>query len=141
MVEFLAVFFPLFSFFLGLVQLMFIQTADLVTRHAAQSAVRAAVVVVPEDPSKLGGGLNSATGVRKAEVARAARVPLATLGIDTVDVALDSASYSRDAAIKVTVTVEFPCRVPLGNLIACGGTTKTLAAEATMANQGVDYEY
>ena len=45
MVEFLAAFLPIFAFFLGLVQLVFIQTASLIVNHAAHVAVRAAVVV------------------------------------------------------------------------------------------------
>jgi hypothetical protein len=143
LVEFMAVFFPLFSFFLGLVQLMFIHVANLVTKHAAQSAVRAAIVVVPDDPGKFGGGVGSATGARKAEIERAARIPLSTLGIDRgdVDVKLNASGYSRNAPVTVTVTIDYTCRVPLGNLLACGGNSKTLAAQATMPNQGVDWTY
>jgi Flp pilus assembly protein TadG len=143
MVEFLAVFFPVFGFFLGLVQLMYVHTANMITKHSAYVAVRAAVVVIPDDPSKAPGGVNNATGARKEEVERAARVPLSTLGVDRgdVNVELDRSTYGRDDTVTVTVTVEYGCRVPLGNLIACGGNSKTLAAQATMPNQGVDWTY
>lgn len=143
LVEFMAVFFPLFAFFLGLMQLMFIHVANLVTKHAAYVAVRAAVVVVPDDPAKFPGGVGSATGDRRTEVTRAARIPLATLGLTTADVGVtfDSGNYSRDQPITVTVTVDYTCRVPLGNLIACGGSKKRLIAESTMPNQGADYDY
>jgi Flp pilus assembly protein TadG len=143
LVEFLAVFLPLFAFFLGLVQFMFIQVANLVTGHAAAGAARAAMVVIPDDPKKIGGAANTVSGPRLAEITRAARIPLATLGLDAGDVAvaLDKGAYGRDDPIKVTVTVQYPCRVPLGNLIACGGGSKTLVAEGMMPNQGVEWEY
>ncbi len=139
----MAVFFPLFAFFLGLMQLVFIHVANLITKHAAYVAARAAMVVIPDDPGKFPGGVGAATGARRAEIERAARIPLATLGLDPGDVAvkLDSGSYSRDQPITVTVTVDFPCRVPLGSFIACGGASKELKAESSMPNQGADYAY
>jgi len=140
MVEFMAVFFPIFAFFLGLVQLIFIQTASLVVNHAASVAARAAVVVVPDS---VGGAPGVAAGSKKADIERAARIPLSTLGLSKGDVKveLNGASFSKNQTITVKVSVDYTCRVPLGGLMACGGTKTTLTAEASMANQGADYVY
>ena len=53
--EFLVVLVPLWGFFLALVQLALIAHADLLVRHAADSAARSAVVVLPDDPRQYGG--------------------------------------------------------------------------------------
>lgn len=139
MVEFLAAFMPIFAFFLGLVQLIFIQTASLIVNHAAHVAVRAAVVVIPDNAGTPG----SAQGAKKAEIERAARIPLATLGLDggDVDVQLDRAAYKTTQTVTVTVSVDYTCRVPLGGLMACGGSKTTLTGQASMPNQGADYVY
>jgi hypothetical protein len=140
MVEFLAVFFPIFAFFLGLVQLIFIQTASLVTNHAAHVAVRAAVVLIPDN---VGGPVGQATGGKKAMIERAARVPLSTLGLNNgdVNIQLNGATFSKNQTVTVNLSVDFPCRVPLGGLIACGGASTTLTAEASMANQGAEFVF
>lgn len=140
LVEFLAVFLPMFAFFLGIVQFMFIQIANLITGHSAQVAARAAMVVIPDGQSDTP---NPVTGQSLGEITRAARMPLSTLGVSGGDVAvaLNSGSYGRNDPIEVTVTVQYPCRVPLGNLIACGGASKTLTAMGTMPNQGVEWHY
>jgi hypothetical protein len=141
LVEFLIVFLPIFGFFLGIVQYMFIQVANLITGHAAQSAARAAMVVA-SDPL-MPGTPGTITGARLEEIQRAARIPLSLLGVTRgdVNIALDRGSYGINEQVGVTVTVNYPCRVPLGNLIACRGATKTLTALGQMPNQGVAYEY
>ncbi|MBW2460473.1 MAG: pilus assembly protein [Deltaproteobacteria bacterium] len=49
-VEFLIAFMPFLVMFLGMVQVALYLTANLVVRHAATTAARAAVVVLPDDP-------------------------------------------------------------------------------------------
>jgi hypothetical protein len=49
-VEFLMAFVPLFTLFLGIAQLVLLYGAQLVVDHAATRAVRAAVVVLDDDP-------------------------------------------------------------------------------------------
>ena len=79
-VEFLIAFFPLFFFFLALVQFIFLETAHLITKHAAVKAVRAAAVVLADDPKYYGKvPVGSFTGARKIDIERAARVPLSAL--------------------------------------------------------------
>lgn len=54
-VEFLIAFVPIWTFFVCLVQLAFITHANLMVKHAADSAARSAVVVLPDDPNEYGG--------------------------------------------------------------------------------------
>lgn len=54
-VEFLIAFLPLFTLFLGMVQWALMGAADLVVQHAASRAVRAAVVVLDDDPDRYDG--------------------------------------------------------------------------------------
>lgn len=54
-VEFLLVFLPVFLLFLAIVQLGFVYAARLVVQHAANRAVRAAVVIIDDDPARYGG--------------------------------------------------------------------------------------
>ncbi|HEY8430791.1 MAG TPA: TadE/TadG family type IV pilus assembly protein [Sandaracinaceae bacterium] len=49
-VEFLLAFMPLFVLFLGIVQVSLLFAADLVVKHAAYRATRAAIVVLDDDP-------------------------------------------------------------------------------------------
>jgi hypothetical protein len=72
-VEFLLVFLPVFLIFLGLVQASLLYTANIVVRHAANTAARAAMVVLDDDPAEYddearndmtgeGGGEGSSSG-------------------------------------------------------------------------------
>jgi hypothetical protein len=54
-VEFLLAFPPLFLLFLGICQLTLVATAKLVVQHAANRAVRTAIVVLDEGPELYGG--------------------------------------------------------------------------------------
>ena len=54
-VEVLISFVPLWTLFLCAVQLAFISQANLTVKHAADSAARSAVVVLPDDPEEYGG--------------------------------------------------------------------------------------
>lgn len=52
--EFIIVFLPVFTLFLGSIQMALMYGANLVVRHAATTAARAAIVVLDDDPSKYG---------------------------------------------------------------------------------------
>jgi Flp pilus assembly protein TadG len=143
-VEFLAVFLPLFMFFLSLIQLIFVQTASIITQHSAMTAVRAAAVVVHDDPAAYGGvAEGNVSGARLTDIQRAAEIPLAALGPEGQGVTVDIAgSYTRDQVITVTVNYDYKCRVPGGALVVCGTSgIKKLAAQASMPNQGAEYRY
>lgn len=53
--EFLLAFPPLWVFCLCILQLVLVARADLMVRHAADSAARSAAVVLPDDPARYGG--------------------------------------------------------------------------------------
>jgi Flp pilus assembly protein TadG len=136
-VEFLATFFPILLFFLALVQLCFIWAADLIVKHAASNGARQAIVSLT-DPT-IGGNLYSFSGTRRTQIENAVRYPIRALGNPSdADIALTGGG-SKDALVTVTVTYDYPCRVPGGSWMACGGATKTLEAESTLPNQGADY--
>ncbi|MFT3774694.1 MAG: hypothetical protein QM820_55795 [Minicystis sp.] len=142
-VEFLIAFLPVFFFFLSLVQLIFVQTASIITKHAAVKAVRAAVVVLPDDPMYYGGvGVGDFSGKRRDDIERAARIPLATMGLDADAVKVSVSAYHRSALLRLQLEYRYRCKVPLGRLVVCGlGQRKTLTAEAAMPSQGADYVY
>jgi Flp pilus assembly protein TadG len=143
-VEFLAVFMPLFIFFLSLVQLIFVQTASLVTSHAAMTAVRAAVVVLHDDPALYGGiAQGNASGPRLADITRAAAIPLSALGPEGEGLTVQAGGpYGRDQSVTVIVTYDYKCRVPGGAFFVCGpGGVKKLIAQSSMPNQGAEYTY
>lgn len=66
-VEFLLAFFPLFLLFLGICQLALLASARLVVQHAAQAAVRSAVVILDEDPEAFGGAARGDLSEGRAE--------------------------------------------------------------------------
>ncbi len=144
-VEFLIAFLPLFFFFLSLVQLIFVQTANLITKHAAVKAARAAVVVLPDDPKYYGNvPIGSFSGKRKEDIEQAAKIPLGTMGI--IEAALAKVTVegavSRDSIVKVKVEYQYHCEVPWGRFTVCGFSNfKKLTGEAALPNQGADYVY
>lgn len=54
-VEFLVVFMPVFTLWLGMTQIGMMYGADVIVQHAADAAVRSAVVVIPDDPARYRG--------------------------------------------------------------------------------------
>jgi hypothetical protein len=54
-VEFLIAFIPVFVMILGMVQSALLYTGHLIVQHAAATAVRAAIVVLPDDPARYDG--------------------------------------------------------------------------------------
>jgi hypothetical protein len=152
-VEYLMAFLPLFIFFSALVQLGMVQIANLVTKHAAVTAARAAIVVLTDDPKYYGGvPVNTTTGARFDHIFRAAQTPLtAVVSVPSrLSVTFPSESggtdnklsFNEDDLIFVRVGFLYPCRVPIGNRLVCGmDGQKMLYAEAAMPNQGPNYDY
>ncbi|HTJ80130.1 MAG TPA: hypothetical protein VL400_00365 [Polyangiaceae bacterium] len=144
-VEFLIAFFPLFFFFLSLVQLAFVTSANLITKHSAVTAARAAIVVLNDDPKHYGGEpVGRFSGKRKADIERAARIPLSTMGYDLAAVKVDMPdSVAPEDAITVRVEYDYHCKVPWGRSAVCSFFTnrKKLVAEATLPNQGATFRY
>lgn len=151
-VEFIIAFLPLLVFFSSLVQLAVLQTADLVTKHAATVAARAAVVVLPDDPKFYGGEQkNQASGQRLSDIQMAATIPLTAIDPDPV-VAVkfpssasgtDSrSSFGNEDTVFVRVEYTHTCSVPIGNVVVCGADrTRQLVGVAAMPNQGAAFDY
>jgi hypothetical protein len=151
-VEFLIAFMPVFVLFLSLVQLVLIEMANLVAKHAAVTAARAAMVVLPDDPAHYGGAaVERAEGQRLDDIKLAAKVPLMAIdALPDVDVKLPTSAggtdsrtaFWRDDVVRVRLEYNFPCKVPIGKTLVCGLLARhTLVTEAAMPNQGADYEY
>jgi hypothetical protein len=147
MVEFLAVFFPLLIFFLGLIQLGFVQSASIVVNHAAMKAARVASMVSHDDPKYYGGApINdlSPGSPRRVKIDDAARLPLATIGNPasaTIKLNKNGGGYARDELITVTVNFTYTCAVPFVRVVWCNGGKLDLMGEASLPNQGADFIY
>ena len=132
-------------FFLSLLQLIFVQSANLITKHAATKAVRAAAVVLPDDPAYYGGvPVGSFSGQRKTDIARAAQFSLATMGAAeaaAAEITVEGA-YARNAILTARIAYSYRCKVPWGRFAVCGlSNLKKLSAEASLTSQGADYVY
>lgn len=146
-VEFLIAFLPLLAFFLSLLQLAFVEVSALVTKHAAVTAVRAASVVLADDPIFYDGvPIGEASGARRAAIEAAARARLSPVAKE-VRVKLSSGGgertrFSPDDLATVRVEADYKCLIPIGNRIVCGigRPTKTLRAEASLPIQGARWE-
>lgn len=158
-IEFLIAFLPIFILFLSLSQMFLLQSAQLMTEHAANVAARAAIVVLRDDPryyAGLGGDTRAAQG---AAIHRAAAISLGHFSgrrsRAPVDVTWSRGGKRRGAGglsrgrnigpndqVEVEVKYEYECRIPIGNRIACGANAKLiLSATATLTNHGARYEY
>ena len=152
-VEFLVVFLPILTLFLSLVQLAFVEIANLVTKHAAVAAARAAMVVLPDNPQFYSSGdLNHAEGDRFDAIQAAARARLLAVSVNPhVDVTFPSApgagdnktAFQNGQSVRVQLAFDYPCYIPIGSRFVCNFVTlhKTLKAEAAMPLQSAAYTY
>jgi Flp pilus assembly protein TadG len=152
-VEFLIVFLPLFVMFMSLVQLAFVEIANLATKHAAVGACRAAIVVLPDNPQYYSKTeINQATGDRLDAIKAAAKARLLAVSVNPkVDVTFPSGvagtdnktSFNAGDTVRVQLAFDYPCRIPIGSRFVCNFLTlhKTLKAEAAMPLQSASYKY
>lgn len=152
-VEFLIVFLPLFMMFMSLVQLAFVSVANIVAKHAAYAACRAAIVVLPDDPAFYGDvPVNKADGARLTAIEAAAKARLLAVStMPNVEITFPSSpggkdsktTFQQDDTVRVHVTFDYPCKIPIGSRFVCQFLTlhKKLEAEAAMPMQGAGYEY
>jgi Flp pilus assembly protein TadG len=90
LLEFLLAIIPVLLLFLGSVQYVLLAVADLVVRHAALTGVRAAIVVLADDPQHYEGealGSVQRAGLRVATIRRAVASPLAAIAPEVTDLA------------------------------------------------------
>jgi hypothetical protein len=152
-VEFLIAFLPLFIFFMCLLQMAGLHLGKLNTLHSAETAVRAAIVVLPDDPARYSNlEVGSITGKRRDDIVKAASLPLtAVSSIKGVKVTFPSSAggdddlsqVSRNDLVRVKVSAVYRCTIPIAKFIVCNPLTgtRTLTAEAALPNQGADYGY
>jgi hypothetical protein len=151
-VEFLIAFLPVFTMFLGLVQLADLHQANVVVNHSAILGVRSAVVILHDNPEYYdNAAMGQPTGKRLDDIKRAAMLPLlASRSLTEFKVNLPAQAggddtkqtFERDDLVRLKVQARFHCRVPLVGKMICGNkATKTLTAEAALPNHGVDYTY
>jgi len=151
-VEFLIAIVPMLILFWGVMQLNGLLLADLVARHAAVHAVRAAIVCDsqvghPESAEKLEG-----PGGCAYEAAKLALSAVRSFGAPDFTVRIEGASRHGNAPVTATVTASYRCQVPLVSSLLCsgligeasGGPTARgilkLTRKATLPNQGAGYE-
>ncbi|HTV18063.1 MAG TPA: hypothetical protein VMG12_05315 [Polyangiaceae bacterium] len=143
-VEHLIAFAPVMYFFLATWQLIELCATDLIVRRAANAAVRAAAVVLPDDPNSFGrdNGINTYAGLRRDYVQRAAELVLLAAGNVEDNVTVDvSGTFSEHNLITVEVTARFRCTAAWLNIVCGGQPTRALTARSTYVYQGARFDY
>jgi len=107
-VEFLLSFIPVFIMFLGMLQAALLYGANLVVSHAATTAARAAVVVLPDNPDEYGGeGVNNvsfaASGGSSSDASECVISELGSLG--GVPIVADTSGSARLNAIRAAASI------------------------------------
>ena len=137
--EFLVAIVPLLVTFFCLVQLAKLYSAKIVLDHAAITASRAAIVILPPSPDaprEAGRGHRDVT--RAAELAMGPWKTSRAFTKVNIDARTPGEPYGMTT---VRVTATYRCGVPLGGRIVCGlGGTKTMTSEASLPNQGARYK-
>ena len=134
--EFALALMPMLLTFFGFVQFAQLATADLYVRHAAICAARAAAVMQdannPGEHSPQQSGSEAAAEQAMGKWARSG-----LLGVPSVSI---TGGGTSGEFVSATVTVPVTCRVPLGKMLACGGSTKSLSHTARFPAQGARYQ-
>ena len=145
-VELLIAYLPVLLFFFGVLQLTDLGIAHLLVQRAAGAAVRAAVVVIPDDDVFYTEGEGAPGDRKRADIERAADTILRAsrrLSRDGDNVELDreieivhEADRLREP-ITARVRVDYRCFAR----VFCPSGTVTLQAQATLPYQGARYRY
>ncbi len=139
LVEFVVAIVPLLVAFFCLVQLAKLYSAKIVLDHAAITASRAAIVILPPNPDA---PRDPAKGQR--DVTRAAELAMGPWKTSRAftSVSVDARTPTEPYGMtSVRVTATYRCSVPIGGWIVCGlGGTKTMTSEASLPNQGARYK-
>jgi hypothetical protein len=131
LVEFAIAIPTVFIMFFGMLQWMMNAQVHVLVRHAAFLAARAEAVVHP----------GMADGGTESDVTRAAQLALQTRFKGKVSVTQSLAPPLSQQPQSVTVAIDLPCEIPLGNIIACGVKRKIhLAETSSFPNQGAAYQ-
>jgi Flp pilus assembly protein TadG len=117
-VETLVAFFPTLFFFLAIFQYSEVAAANLIVRRAAHAAVRAAVVVYPDDPRFYGGASATARSPYVQEAARRTLLAAPEIDLALARVAV-SGTLSGNSEVTVDLSVPYRCSVFWARLV-CG---------------------
>ncbi|HMI83522.1 MAG TPA: hypothetical protein VK550_05475 [Polyangiaceae bacterium] len=151
-VEFLIAIVPMLILFWGIMQLNGLLLADLVARHAAVHAVRAAIVCDSQVGHPQSADELAAPGGCAYEAAKLALSAVRSFGAPDFSVRIEGASRSGNAPVTATVIASYRCQVPLAASLLCSGLihdegggraasgVMTLTRKATLPNQGAGYE-
>ena len=131
MVEFALAIPVVFIMFFGMLQWMLNAQVHVLLRHAAFVAARAEAVVHP----------GMADAGDEGQVVQAAQIVLQTRYKGSVSITRALAPALSQKPQTVTVAIDLPCKVPLGNVIACGRSRSLhLEASSSFPNQGAAYQ-
>jgi hypothetical protein len=154
MVEFALAIMPVLILFFGMMQWSICAYVNLIVQHAAIVAARAEAVMRPGMPDN-GGATGTGTDLEKAIAPLFVHVAgfESLLGLGNMTVKVTTQAKPCDQTMNVVqVTLYYPCTVPLGNKIACGGALSDassafggpmlmkLTSTASFPNQGSYYE-
>jgi hypothetical protein len=151
-VEFIIAIVPMMVLFWGMMQLNGLLLADLVARHAAIHAVRAAIVCDSQVGHPQSGDELAAPGGCAYEAARLVLSSVHSFGAPDFSVRVEGASRHGNAPVTATVIASYRCQVPLAASLLCSGLIRdeggpppsrgflTLTRKATLPNQGAGYE-
>ena len=117
-VETLVAFMPTLFFFLAIYQFSEVAAANLVVRRAAHAAVRAAVVVYPDDPRFYGGAAPGARSLYIEEAARRTLLAAPEIDLSRARVSV-SGNLSGNSEVTVDLRVPYRCSVFWARLV-CG---------------------
>lgn len=135
----------LFLFAFAVAQLADGLAHQLLVRRAASAAVRAAVVVLPDDGRHYGDPrqrtVDQAVDARTRVIEQAARAVLrGSSSVRDTRVQLSGDSGPR-GSITTTVEVDYACPVPMLRLLCGRNHTLTLHASATLPSQYAPYQH
>jgi Flp pilus assembly protein TadG len=151
-VEFIIAIVPMLVLFWGIMQLNGLLLADLVARHAAVHAVRAAIVCDSQVGHPQSAEELSAPGGCSYEAAKLALSAVQSFGAPDFTVRIEGASRHGNAPVTATVVASYRCQVPLAASLLCSGLIRdedgiaaprgflNLTRKATLPNQGAGYE-
>lgn len=128
--EFVIAVLPFLMLSFVIAQFSVLAVGRILTKHAAYLGARAAIVTCTE-PGKAADGM--------AELDKAVTFafgPATKLGKPKASITQGKCDETNQEMLTVTVETTFKCNVPMGNMLLCGGTTKTLKASSTLPNQG-----
>lgn len=134
-VEFLLAFLPIFTLFMGLLQIIVLYGARVMTQHAATRAARTASVVIDDDPAYYLGEERGFVGGQRASAEDLARSYRRHLGIDS-----GSVVTTRRAAVEISAMLALLAITPRDPSGRGNPSGDSIDARARTTREHVDVE-